>query len=198
PLLSAFFTFFLLLYRRLLLTFLFALFPEKKPVVYNIVKDIQYIIRRYILGLLLEMLIVAAIGYASFLIFGVKYALLFSLTTAVFNIIPYAGIFSSLIISAFITFAIGGGTVKVLVVIITIIAIHLIDSNILLPFVVGSKIRINGMATIIAVIAGEMIWGIPGMFLSIPFLAMTRVIFDSIDTLKPWGILLGTENIKRK
>jgi predicted PurR-regulated permease PerM len=148
--------------------------------------------RRYILGLLLEMSIVATICCTSFLIFGVRYAILLGLITAVFNIVPYAGIFTALVLSAFITFTVGSAG-KVLVVIITIIIVHLIDSNILLPFVVGSKIRINGLITVLAVIIGEMIWGISGMFLSVPFVGIMKIIFDRIESLKPWGMLLGYE-----
>src|SRR5205823_2930141 len=133
--------------------------------VFDVVQNVQFIIRRYIIGLLLEMSIVAALCCTVFLIFGVKYAILLSIITALFNIIPYAGIFTSLVLSTFITFAVAGTSAKVFAVIITIISVHLIDSNILLPFIVGSKIRINGMITVIAVIVGEMIWGIDGMFL---------------------------------
>jgi predicted PurR-regulated permease PerM len=187
-------TFFLLFYRSLLLKFLVAVFPKNSSsLVFDVVQNIQFIIRRYIIGLLVEMSIVAALCCTAFLIAGVKYAILLGLITALFNIIPYAGIFTSLVLSTFITFAVAGTSAKVLVVIITIIAVHLIDSNILLPFIVGSKIRINGMITVLAVIIGEMVWGIDGMFLAVPVIAVTKIIFDRIEPLKPWGILLGHE-----
>jgi predicted PurR-regulated permease PerM len=70
---------------------------------------------------------------------------------------------------------------------------HLVDSNILLPLIVGSKVKINALITLIGVVIGEMFWGIPGMFLSIPVIAITKVVFDRIDSLKPWGLLLGDE-----
>jgi predicted PurR-regulated permease PerM len=107
--------------------------------------------------------------------------------------VPYAGIFTALLISSFVTFAVEGSAGRVLVVILTIFGVHLIDSNILLPFVVGSKIRINGMVTVLGIIVGEMIWGIPGMFFSVPFIAITKIIFDRIEPLRPWGLLLGHE-----
>jgi putative permease len=75
---------------------------------------------------------------------------------------------------------------------------HLIDSNILLPIIVGSKVKINALITVIGVIIGEMFWGIPGMFLSIPVIAISKVVFDRIDSLKPWGMLLGEEKIEEK
>ena len=70
---------------------------------------------------------------------------------------------------------------------------HLVDSNVLLPMIVGSKVKINALITVLGVIIGEMFWGIPGMFLSIPVIAISKVVFDRIDSLKPWGMLLGDE-----
>ncbi|HEY8895334.1 MAG TPA: AI-2E family transporter [Niastella sp.] len=193
--LTVLFTFFMLLYRKLVIRFLITVFPkESSTIVYDIVENIQYIIRRYLIGLLVEMSIVAVLFCTSYLIFGVKYAVLFALMTALFNLVPYVGIFTAMAFSLFVTFAVAGGKAKILVIIITTVGVHLIDSNILLPFIVGSRIRINGMATILAVIAGEMIWGIPGMFLSVPFIAVTKIIFNRIEPLKPWGILLGHES----
>lgn len=186
-------TFFLLVYRRLLMKFLVAVFKEENSeTVYDVVERIQYIIRKYITGLVLEMAIVATIVCTVFLIGGIKYAFLLGLLTGLFNIIPYIGIFTALLLSALITFstaAIG----KVILVVVTIVAMHLIDSNVLLPVIVGSKVKINALVTILGVIIGEMLWGIPGMFLSIPIIAMFKIIFDRIESLKPWGILLGDE-----
>ncbi len=188
------YTFFLLFYRRLILKFLIAVFKEEHSVtVYDITEQVQYIVRKYILGLLLEMLIVAAVCCVLFLIIGIKYAVLLGLITGIFNLIPYIGIFTSLVLSTFITFATGAGTTKVLMVIIIYIIVHLVDSNVLLPLIVGSKVRINALITVLGVIAGEMMWGISGMFLSIPVIAIAKIIFDRIETLKPWGMLLGDE-----
>lgn len=193
------YTFFLLLYRSVLLKFLIALvYDESNTIVHDVVSNIQIVIRKYILGLLLEMSIVAALCGISFSIFGIKYFLLLSLITALFNIVPYVGIFTALLISAIITFATAGASSHLLIVVITIMAVHMIDNNILLPFIVGSKVSINALITVIGVIAGEMIWGIPGMFLSVPVIAMTKIICDRIEALKPWAILLGHEKGEKK
>ncbi len=187
-------TFFLLFYRRLIIRFLIAVFAEENSVtVYEIVAQVEYIIRKYILGLLLEMAIVAIVCCLAFLIIGVKYAILLGLITGLFNIIPYIGIFTSLVLSTIITIGTAAATTKVVLVIVTIVAMHLIDSNVLLPVIVGSKVKINALITVIGVIIGEMFWGIPGMFLSIPVIAICKVVFDRIDSLKPWGMLLGDE-----
>ena len=187
-------TFFLLFYRRLIIRFLIAVFTEQNSViVYDIVAQVEYIIRKFILGLLLEMAIVAAACCIAFLIIGVKYAILLGLITGLFNIIPYIGIFTSLVLSTIITIGTAAATTKVILVIVTIVVMHLIDSNILLPVIVGSKVKINALITVIGVIIGEMFWGIPGMFLAVPVIAISKVVFDRIENLKPWGMLLGDE-----
>lgn len=197
--LTLIYTFFLLLYREVLLRFLVALVHEgSSSIVHDVVSNIQLVIRKYILGLLLEMLVVAALCWISFGILGIKYFILLGLVTALFNIIPYVGIFTALLLSTLITFATTGLSGHLLLVVITIIVVHLIDSNILLPFIVGSKVSINAMVTVIGVVAGEMLWGVPGMFLSVPLIAMLKIICDRVEPLKPWAILLGHEqSVKR-
>ena len=108
------------------------------------------------------MLIVASLCWIAFGILGIKYFILLGLVTALFNIVPYVGIFTALLLSTLITFATTGASVHLVLVIITIVAIHLIDSNVLLPLIVGSKVSINAMVTVIGVVAGEMLWGHTG------------------------------------
>ncbi len=192
-------TFFLLLYRRRLLKFLVDVFREENAVtVYDIVATIQNILRKYVVGLFLEMSTVAIVCCTVFLLLGIKYAILLGLITALFNIVPYIGIFSALLLNVIITFATTAMAAKVLLVVITVVAMHLIDSNILLPMIVGSKVRINAFVTLLGVVLGEMIWGISGMFLSIPVIAMAKIIFDRVESLKPWGVLLGDEKIEAR
>ncbi len=197
--LTLIYTFFLLFYRSVLLKFLNALVnDESNPIVHDVVSEIQIVIRKYILGLLLEMLIVATFCWLSFGILGIKYFILLGLITALFNIVPYIGIFTALLLSAVITFATTGVSTHLLLVVITIVVVHLIDSNVLLPLVVGSKVSINAMVTVIGVIVGEMMWGLSGMFLSVPVIAMLKIVCDRVEPLKPWSILLGHEKGPRK
>ncbi len=186
-------TFFLLYYRRLIVRFLVAVFREENSVVvYDIISQVQTRIRQYIMGLLLEMVIVAAATCLALWILGIKYAILLGLITGLFNVVPYIGIFTALVLSTLVTIA-TAGVAKILLVIGTIVGIHLIDSNVLLPVIVGSKVRINAFITVIGVIIGEAVWGIPGTFLAIPIIAIAKIIFDRVDSLKPWGLLFGDE-----
>ncbi|MES2828777.1 MAG: AI-2E family transporter [Bacteroidota bacterium] len=185
------FTFFILNYRKTLFTFLTSVFAEEHTEkVGDIVQRIQYIIKKYITGLFFQMVIVTAMMMFVLWILGVKYAVLLGLIAGIFNIIPYIGIFSALLISALITFATAGAA-KALLVIAAFAGVHAIDGNVLMPLVVGSKVKINALFAFIGIVVGEMIWGISGMFLCIPYLAMLKIIFDRVDQLKPWGILLG-------
>jgi putative permease len=185
------FTFFILLYRRLLIRFIIWVFrDENHDVVMDIVENIQSILRQYILGLLLEMVIVATVAITVFWLIGIKYAVLLGIIVGLFNIIPYIGIFSALLLSTIITFATGNIS-KTITVVISVISIHAVDANFLLPTIVGSKVRLNALISFIGIILGEMIWGLSGMFLSIPVIAIFKIIFDRIESLKPWGYLLG-------
>lgn len=187
-------TFFLLFYRRLMVKFLIQVFREENSkTVYEIIAQVQTIVRKYILGLLLEMGIVTAACCLAFTIIGIRYPILLGLITGIFNIIPYIGIFTALILTTLITIGTAASTTTVILVIGTIVLVHLIDSNVLLPLIVGSKVRINALITLLGVLAGEMLWGISGMFLSIPIIAISKIVFDRIETLKPWGMLLGDE-----
>ncbi|MCJ8209330.1 AI-2E family transporter [Mucilaginibacter sp. RS28] len=185
------YTFLIMFYRRLLFQFVVKVFGKKhSSIVRSIAENIQSILRQYIIGLLLEMFVVACIACTVFWAIGIKYAALLGIITGLFNIIPYVGIFSALLLSTIITFATGFIS-KALFVAIAVICIHAVDANLLLPVIVGSKVRLNALITFIGIVVGEMLWGLSGMFLSIPFIAILKIIFDHIEDLKPWGYLLG-------
>ena len=191
------FTFLILFYRTILFKFLIKAFQEdNSTTVIDIVENIQTILRQYILGLLLEMFIVATVACTAFLIIGVKYAVLLGLIVGLFNIIPYVGIFTALVLSSMITFA--TGTVnETLAVALSVLGIHAVDSNFLLPIVVGSKVQLNALITFCGIVLGEMIWGLSGMFLSIPIIAILKIIFDRVESLKSWGYLFGSEHAEK-
>ncbi|MFD2864241.1 AI-2E family transporter [Mucilaginibacter antarcticus] len=185
------FTFFILFYRRVLYTFIQrTCSTEHEPIVHDISGNVQGILRQYILGLVFEMVIVAAVACTAFWMIGIKYAVLLGIMVGLFNIIPYLGIFTALLLSVLITFATGPIS-HAIEVGIAVIAIHALDVNVLLPTVVGSKLRLNALITFLGIVLGEMMWGLSGMFLSIPVIAIFKIIFDRIESTKPWGYLLG-------
>src|SRR5450755_1012699 len=193
------YTFFFLTYRRIIMHFLVSVFLEENSlVVHDIVEQVQQILRKYITGLFIEMCVVSVVVCITLWMLGIKYAVLLGLITGLFNIIPYIGIFTAMLISILITFATAATAGKLVLVLTTLIITHLVDSNILLPGIVGSKVKINPLITVLGVVLGEMIWGVSGMFLSIPVIAVLKIIFDRIESLKPWGILLGEDEKKTR
>lgn len=190
------YTFFLLIYRGHIVKFLlFANRVEDRPIVIDVVKQIQYVVKKYLIGLLIQMSLVSLLVFIVLSLIGVKYSLLLALITGVFNVLPYVGIFSSMLIIAILTFATSSFT-HVVLVIIALIIIHMIDSNFIVPKIVGSKVKVNSLFAMLSIIIGEMLWGISGMFLAIPILAIVKIVMDRIKELKPWGFLLGEEDSK--
>jgi putative permease len=191
--LTCIYTFLFLLYRSLIVRFFVKSFHEdRSEIVMGILAKTRFVIKSYIVGLFIEMIIVALMNCIGFFILGVKYALLLGVLAALFNLIPYLGIFTACVLSMLITFTTNSPQTVIGVGIILSV-VHLIDSNILLPRIVGSKVRINALATILAVIIGSAIWGVPMMFLAIPIVAILKVVFDDVEGLFAWGLILGDE-----
>ncbi|WDF70782.1 AI-2E family transporter [Sphingobacterium oryzagri] len=187
------YAFFILIYRGHIVRFLLLVNrTEHHLIVMDIVQQIQYVVKKYLIGLVLQMLIVAVLTFIALSIVGVKYSVMLALITGVFNVLPYIGIFVSMLVIALITFATSSIT-HVLLVVLALILVHLVDSNFVVPKIVGSKVKVNSLFAMMAIIVGEMIWGISGMFLAIPILAICKILFDRIRDLKAWGFLLGEE-----
>lgn len=188
------FTLFFLLYRTHLLKFLVASFSETyHKTVFEIIDNIQFMVKKYLVGLFLQMLIVTILSLIAYTIIGVKYNFMLAILTGILNILPYIGIFTALLIGALITFATSGVS-HVLFIVIAIVVIHAIDGNIIMPRVVGSKVKINSLIVIIGLVIGEMLWGIAGMLLTIPVLAIMKIIFDRVEGLQSWGFLMGEDD----
>lgn len=184
---------FILIYRRLLYRAVAGLFADEHVlIVGDAVIQIRRVVKKYVSGLFFQMLIVSILACSVFSIIGIKYAILLGLIAGIFNVIPYVGIFTALLLASLVTFATSGAS-DVLLVLISLVAIHAVDSNIVMPKVVGSQVKINPLMALLGLVVGEMIWGIKGMFLSIPFLAVLKIIFDRVNGLRAWGAFFGEE-----
>ncbi len=187
------FTFFILMHRNLLRQFILAFFNSEQQIRVNkVINSTRSVIYSYVLGLLTEMSILFVSIFIILLILGVKYSLLIAVIAAVLNIIPYLGIYIAAGLGMLVAFSNGTGNQAIEVFIVFII-VHFIDANILMPHIVGGRVKINPLITIVAVITGRLIWGIPGMFLFIPLTAIIRIISQSVEDLRPWAILIGEE-----
>ena len=185
---------FLLIYRGQLVKFLYYVFNSNTHnQVYNVISSIQKMVKQYLIGLFLQMLVVSTLAFIAFSILDLKYKFVLAILTGVLNVVPYVGIIISLIVTSIITFATMSAS-KLVFVLVAFVAIHAIDGNIVMPKIVGSKVKINSLIVVIGLVIGEMTWGVIGMFLSIPILALMKIIFDNVTELKPWGYLLGDDD----
>ena len=191
-------TFLLLLYRRLIVLFFNTLFADEYTLrIHGMFGKTRVVIRSYIVGLVIEMIIIAIANCTVFFLLGLKYALLLGIIAAILNIIPYLGIFMACILTALITLTTDSPS-TVVWVIISMIIIHMLDSNILMPKIMSSKVKLNALATIIGITTGTLLWGIPGTFMAVPILAIMKVIFEEIEAFQPLAILMGDDDSEVK
>ncbi len=144
-------------------------------------------------GLLLKALIVAILNTIALLILGLKYAVLLGVIGAILNVLPYIGGIFTLALPVLIATVTKEGFHIQLLIIIAYMIIQFIDNHFLIPYIVSSKVKMNALISIIMILLAGAIWGIAGMFLSIPFTGVLKIIFDRIPELRPWGKLLGDE-----
>jgi predicted PurR-regulated permease PerM len=184
--------FMMLYYKSLLLEFIRKLFrAEHHTAVVEVLANSKNIIQSYLVGLFFEMLIMAVLNSAGLLILGIDYAIILGILCAVLNIIPYIGGVVATLLPMIIAFVTKDSLIYPLLVLIITIVIQFIDNNLIVPKIVASRVQINALISVIAVLIGGAIWGVAGMFLSIPLIAILKVIFDHIEPLKPWGFLFG-------
>jgi len=184
--------FMILYYKSLLLEFIRKLFRlEHHFTVSEVLNNSKNVIQHYLVGLFFEMIIMAVLNSVALLLLGIDYAIILGILAAVLNIIPYIGGVVAMLLPMFIAFVTKDSLVYPLLVFIIHITIQFIDNNFIVPRIVASRVKINGLISVIGVLTGGAIWGVSGMFLSIPLIAILKVIFDHIESLKPWGFLLG-------
>jgi predicted PurR-regulated permease PerM len=171
---------------------------ENKHRAIKILRDISTVAARYMGGMSIVVLILCIINSSGLLIIGVKYAILLGIISAFFNFIPYFGTFI-------------GGAIPLLFVLLTTdnplkyaaqvlllyIIVQFTENNILTPNIVGGNVKINPFFIIVGLVAAGMVWGIPGMLLIVPFLAIARIIFNNIPSFSPYSFLLGLKGAQR-
>jgi len=186
------YTFLIMLYKTLILNFFYEVFStENQQKVGEILAETKAAIQSYIVGLLIETGIVAVMNSCALLILGVPNAILIGVIGAILNLLPYIGGIIAIALPVLMATVSFDGYTTQLLIIAAYALIQFIDNNLLVPKIVSSKVQINALVSIVIVLMGAAVWGVPGMFLSIPFIAVLKIIFDRIDELKPWGKLLG-------
>jgi len=186
------YTFLILLYKNHFLKFLSKLYdPKYYPKLKEILFQIKVSVQSYILGLILEMIAVSVLTSVGFWLIGLKYALVLGIITGILNLVPYLGILVAGVLSIVATLTGTADASIIIGVIVVNLIVQLIDNNLLVPYMISSKVEINALVSIVGIIIGGTICGISGMFLAIPMIAIFKVIFDRIENLEPWGYLMG-------
>jgi predicted PurR-regulated permease PerM len=181
----------ILYYKPFFLEFLRKLFKaEYHTTVVEVLHNSKVIVQSYLVGLLVEMVIIAILNSVGLLILDIDYAILLGILGAILNVIPYLGGIIGVVV--FMGVALVTKTpVYALYVMAMYSIIQLIDNNYIIPKIVASRVQINAFVSVVVVLIGGALWGLSGMFLSIPITAIIKVILDHINSLKPWGFLLG-------
>lgn len=170
---------------------------QQKKNTETIIHDIQKVAQQYLTGLGMMIVCLWIMYSIGFSIVGVKYAVLFAIICGLLEIIPFIGNLTGTLLAVLMVVIQGGGTGMVLGVVVTYLIVQFLQTYLLEPLVVGAEVNINPLFTIIILVLGELVWGIPGMVLAIPLLGIVKIICDHIPSLKPYGYLIGSDRRKK-
>lgn len=185
--------FLILFYRWRIVEFILQLMGDKhREEGYQVIKKSVSVAASYLGGVLIVVAILATIDSIGLLILGIPNALFFGIMAGILNIIPYIGSFIGSILPVIFALLMKDSAWIPITTIALFVVTQLLESYVLTPNITGSKISLNPLATIIALLMGKLIWGIAGMILFIPLLGIAKVIMENVKWLRPLGFLIGT------
>lgn len=165
--------------------------PGQRDEMEQVIYKATHVSQQYLLGLT-KMIMCLWIMYGiGFTIVGVKNALFFAILCGLLEIVPFIGNITGTTITVLVAAAQGASLPMLGGIIATYGIIQFIQGWILEPLIVGPQVKINPLSIIIALVIGELVWGIPGIFIAIPLIAMFKIVCDHIEPLKPYGFLIG-------
>ena len=177
--------------------FILRLIPkENTATAEEAMSNIQKVTQQYLTGMSLMIVCLWVLYGIGFSILGLKNPFFFAILCGLLEIIPFVGNLTGNSLAVLMAITQGGGMSMIIGILIAYAIIQFFQTYILEPLVVGAGVNINPLFTIIALVIGELIWGIPGMVLAIPLLAIVKIICDHIDSLKPYGFLIGSSKKK--
>ena len=149
------YSFLILYYRDMIKRFLISIFKDEHLAkVTEVLQESKFIVQGYMIGLIIEMGIVAAINSAGFMIAGIKYGIFLGVLSAILNMIPYIGMLIASVFCMLITLTTSTHITDVVWVLVILTVVQFIDNNIIMPKVVSSKVKINALITILGVLIG--------------------------------------------
>lgn len=187
-----------LYYRSHIKKFILKLVPDSElKNTEDIVHQSGDVARKYLSGLSFMILMLWILYGIGFSIVGVENAIFFAILCGVLEIVPFVGNVTGTSLTVLAVLVQGGDGSMVIGVVSTYFVIQFVQTYILEPLVVGEQVSINPLFTIMAIVLGEMVWGIPGMILAIPLLGIVKIICDNVPDLKPYGFLIGSQSRKQ-
>jgi predicted PurR-regulated permease PerM len=180
--------FLILIYRDKFKDFFLSLIPGDQEFVWK--KDLERVIQGYISGLTLVTLIIAALNCMGLLILGIDHAIFFGILSGVLTIIPYVGIIIGALFPLIMALITKDSMWYALGVVIVFAVVQFLEGNFITPRITGSKVSINALAAIIALLIGGKILGIAGMILAVPAIGVFKILLSHSEHLKPFVILL--------
>lgn len=187
------FSFLLLYYKDFFIEFLIRFSSKNKEFVVNWAAESGGIIQSYLAGMIRVTGIVAVLAGIFFYAMGIKYFILFASFIAIMNLIPYVGVFISSFFAILYVFLTTDSLIYPLLTFAVLWGIQLFENNIITPLVVGSKVKVNALAVIIAILLGGWLWGISGMVLFIPLTGVLKITLERSSGLKAFAYLLGDQ-----
>lgn len=146
---------------------------------------------RFIKGMVLVYIMVGILNSIGLLALGIEHAILFGFLTAVMTIIPYFGIIISALLPITVAWITKDSIWYPLGVIAVFAFVQYLEANIIFPRIVGKQLNISTWVTLAAVIAGGILWGVSGMILFVPFVAILKLITDDIPEMEAINVLIS-------
>lgn len=183
-----FLVFFMLAAKRQVWHATMQLFPAtERTQVKQTLADVTLVLRSYVVGTALVGLVLVFASWMFFLALGLEFPFLAALVSGLFNLIPYLGV----VLSWLPPLLIGLKQFHTVGPFIGIFAMltffHLITANLLVPALVGWRVRLNALALTLSILFWGWLWGAMGLILAIPITAVIKVICDHVESMQPVG-----------
>lgn len=152
---------------------------------------------RFIKGMLVVYLCVGILNSVGLLLLGVPHAILFGCLAAILTFIPYVGIMIGASLPIMVSWITFDSIYYPLGVVAIFTFVQYLEANVIFPWAVSSKLNVNTLMTIVAILLGGVIWGSSGMILFIPFMGILKLIADRMPGWEPIAHLLGGSESKK-
>jgi predicted PurR-regulated permease PerM len=167
--------------------------PQKQEAGKGIVKSIVQITQRYLLGMFLLIMILGTLISIGLWLLGIPHAFFWGYVGAALNIVPYIGTTIGGVMPFVYSLFIMDTWWQPIGIVLIYVGVQTIDGYFITPVVVGDRVQLNVVTAILSLIIGNAIWGIPGMIIAIPMMAIIKIIMEHIPYTQPIALLLSSK-----